>query len=43
MVWRGRTARVDDAFRNSLMVKMEYFFPQDEIFEQGRAARACAQ
>src|SRR5450759_2953715 len=35
---RGRTARVHDAFRNSLVVKVEYFFPPDEIFEQGRAA-----
>ena len=25
------------------MVKVEYFFPQDKIFEQGRAARARAQ
>jgi len=40
---RGRTARVHDAFRNSLVVKVEYFFPPDEIFEQGRAARARAQ
>src|SRR5665811_409608 len=39
---RGRTARVHDAFRNSLVVKVEYFFPPDEIFEQGRAARARA-
>src|SRR5450759_5051995 len=40
---RGRTARVHDTFRNSLVVKVEYFFPQDKIFEQGRAARARAQ
>src|ERR1022692_1217440 len=40
---RGRTARVHDTFRNSLVVKVEYFFPQDKIFKQGRAARAGAQ
>src|SRR5664279_5543884 len=40
---RGRTARVNDAFRNSLVIKVKYFFPQDKIFEQGRAPRARAQ
>ena len=28
----GRTARVHNAFRNSFVVKMEYFFSQYEIF-----------
>src|SRR5450759_3070090 len=40
---RGRAAGVHDPFRNPLVVKMEYFFAQDKIFEQGRAARAGAQ
>ena len=40
---RGRAAGVHDPFRNPLVVKMEYFFAQDKIFEQGRAARAGVQ
>ena len=40
---RSGTARVDDAFRNSLMVEMGDFFPQDEVFQQGWPARACAK
>ena len=33
----------DITFRNTLMVEMGDFFPQDEIFQQRRAARSGAQ
>ena len=30
----GRSAGVNDAFRDAFMVKMGDLFPQDEVFEQ---------
>lgn len=35
---RSRAARVNDTFRNSLVVEMGNFFPQDKVFQQGGAA-----
>jgi hypothetical protein len=40
---RGRPARVHDAFGDALVVEMEDLLAQDEIFQQGRAARAGLQ
>ena len=40
---RSRAARVDNAFRYPLVVKMGDFFPQDKVFQQGWPARACAK
>ena len=40
---RSGTACVDDAFRYPLVVKMGDFFPQNEVFQQGWPARACAK
>jgi hypothetical protein len=39
----GRTACVDDALRNALMVEMGDLFTQDEVFQQRRSPRACPQ
>jgi hypothetical protein len=38
-----RAARMDDAFRNPLMVEMEDLLPQDEIFQQRWPASARLQ
>ncbi|EFC57254.1 hypothetical protein ENTCAN_05768 [Enterobacter cancerogenus ATCC 35316] len=40
---RRRATRVNDAFRDALVVEMGNFFPQDKIFQQGWPARAGAQ
>ena len=40
---RSRAARVNDTFRNSLVVEMGNFFPQDKVLQQGGAARAGAK
>lgn len=40
---RRGAASVNDTLRNTLMVEMGDFFPQDEIFQQRRAARSGAQ
>ncbi len=39
----GGATRVYDALRDTLMVEMGDFLPQDEVFQQGRAAGAGAQ
>ena len=36
---RGRSARMDDPFRNTFVVEVENLLAQHEIFEQRRAAR----
>ncbi|MOA35887.1 hypothetical protein D3C78_1573780 [compost metagenome] len=37
---RAGAARMDDAFRDPLMVKMRDLFPHDEVFKQRRPTRA---
>ena len=39
----ARTAGMDDALGNSLVVEMSDFFTQDEIFQQRRTARIGSQ
>ncbi len=40
---RAVATGMDHALRDALMVEMEDLFAHGEIFQQGRAARACAQ
>ncbi len=39
----GGTAGVHDTLRDTLMVKVGDFFPQDEVFQQSRSAGSRAQ
>ena len=43
MTMGRRPAGVNDAFRNSFVVKMSDFFAKDEVFEEGRPASAALE